>query len=116
MTGNIDKIFEAKSEYIPTLEEIRSKLTELVGREYVEVPNRKFEDEKGVYLYEVKTIGDSANEENIYIYLRKGDRKECLSGTTRIEVAYYADGKPIGGDTVAEFVDGEWKASSNLKK
>ncbi len=69
-------------------------------------------DEKGLYLLEVKTEGKKPGEVIQYEYMRKGRfPNQNEASETSIEVMYYQDGNPIGGDTIAKFNEatGEWK-------
>ena len=97
---------EKKPEHIPTPEEVSSVFRKLIGKEYIE--GRKFEDEQGLYLYEVKIPGDSADEETEYAYMRKGHYQEGASTATEIHITYYKNGIPISGTSAARYVDGKW--------
>ena len=101
---------EKNPERAPALEEVLSILRRITTKEYKEV--RKRIDEKGLYLLDVTVPGASANEITEYSYMRKGQYKEGKSATTGIQVYYYKDGQPMGGTTVADFIDGEWILTS----
>lgn len=83
-----------------------SVFRELIGKEYIEV--RKLEDEQGLYLYEVKILGDLPGEEIGYEYMRKGQYEEGSSLSTEIHIVYYENGIPISGTSAARYVDGKW--------
>jgi|GEM_PF-1520703 len=97
---------ENELEHIPTPEEVSSVFRELIGKEHIE--GRKLEDEQGLYLYDVKIPGDSADEEIEYGYMRKGHYKEGASTATEIHITYYKNGVPISGTSAARYVDGKW--------
>jgi len=97
---------ETEIEHIPTQEEVCSVFGELIKGKYTEI--RKLEDEQGLYLYEVKTPGDSADEEVGYEYMRKGHYKEGGSLSTEIHVVYYEKGIPISGTSAARHINGKW--------
>jgi hypothetical protein len=97
---------EKKPEHIPTPEEVCSVFRELIGKEYIVV--RKFEDEQGLYLHEVKIPGNSEGEEIGYEYMRKGHYKEGESSATEIHIVYYENGKAVGGTSAARYIDGKW--------
>jgi hypothetical protein len=90
---------EKKPEHIPTLEEVSSVFRELIGN---------FEDEQGIYLYEVKIPGDLPGEEIGYEYMRKGRYGEGSSLSTEIHIVYYENGNAVGGTSAARYVDGKW--------
>ncbi|MFA5392163.1 MAG: hypothetical protein WC306_00505 [Candidatus Paceibacterota bacterium] len=98
---------EEKLEQIPTIEEVSSVIKELVGeKEYIVV--RQSEDEKGLYLYEVKIPGNSEGEEIGYEYMEKGHYKEGESSATEIHKVYYENGEAVGGTSAARYIDGKW--------
>lgn len=99
---------EKKPEQIPTIEEVSSVFRELIGeKEYTEV--RKYEDEQGLYLYEIKIQGDLPGEETGYEYMREGRYGEGSSLSTEIHIVYYEKGIPVGGTSAARYIDGKWK-------
>jgi hypothetical protein len=100
---------ENAKEHIPSEEEILSLFEKLVeGKEY-EI-TRKKEDEKGIYLFEIKleeTDNDGTTTE--YSYARTGEYPQNRSTETAIHIAYFdSDGIPVGGHSVAKLVDGAW--------
>ena len=99
-------IFEERTESIPTPEEVRSvfeQLTEM--KEFKEV--RKREDEKGLYLWDITIPGEGGETE--YSYMRQGRYPEGQASATAIHVTFFdKEGFPVGGYSVAKFIDGEW--------
>lgn len=99
---------EQESEHIPTPEEVRSVLQELIGKEYREV--RRIDDEKGLYLLEVEVPGESKDETIEFAYMRKGRYEGNNAITeTEIHVTYFENGVPISGTSAARYVEGRWK-------
>jgi len=106
------KIEEEKSEHIPTSEEVLALFEKLVGEaKYEEV--RKLEDEKGLYLWDIKIVQEDGSVE--YSYIRKGNYKEKrIAGGSPLETAIHItyfdnEGIPISGHSVVKFIDGKWK-------
>jgi ribosomal protein S18 acetylase RimI-like enzyme len=100
---------ENKGESIPSEEEILSVFEKLVeGKEFVEI--RKKEDEKGIYLWEIKLQESSADGGTVeYSYGREGSYPENKSLETAVHVAFFDDeGYPVGGHSVAKYIKGEW--------
>ncbi|MDD5396654.1 MAG: hypothetical protein PHW24_01190 [Candidatus Moranbacteria bacterium] len=104
-------IEKEKSEHIPTPEEVKSLFEKLVGENgYEDV--RKLEDERGLYLWEIKIAQEDGSME--YSYIRKGDYKSRgLAGgsasETAIHVTYFnEDGIPISGTSVLKLVNDKW--------
>ena len=101
-----------KPEYIPTSEEVFSLFEELVGKSEYEAV-RKLEDERGLYLWEIKISQEDGSIE--YSYIRKGNyRERGLAGgsalETAIHITYFDNaGIPTGGHSVLKLIDGEWK-------
>ncbi len=97
-----------KTEHIPTEKEVRGILQELIAGPYT--VERKCSDGKGLYLLDVRVSGDEEGEAVEYSYMRKGRYPEGQASNTRIDIVYYQDGVPVGGDgPVAELDDGKWK-------
>ena len=109
---NPRKIEEEKPEHIPTSEEVLSLFKELVGENEYEVV-RKLEDERGLYLWEIKVAQEDGSIE--YSYIRKGNYKERgLAGGSALETAIHItyfdnDGVPISGHSVYKLIDDNWK-------
>ena len=108
MSEGIPK-FEKSKETIPSEENILAVFEKLAeGKEFSEV--RKKTDEDGIYLWEVALTevgADGGTTE--YSYRREGEFAETKSSKTVVDRVFYdADGFPVGGDPVAEYVDGEW--------
>lgn len=59
-----------KTEQIPTEEEVRGILQEIIAGPYVE--SRKLEDGKGLYLLDVRVPGEEDGEVIEYSYMRAG--------------------------------------------
>jgi len=112
MPDNPKKIEGEKPEHIPTSEEVLSLFKELVGENEYEVV-RKLEDERGLYLWEIKIAQEDGSIE--YSYIREGNYKERgLAGGSALETAIHItyfdnDGVPISGHSVAKLIDGNWK-------
>lgn len=99
--------FEVQKEHVPTLEEVVAVIEEMVGeKEYRE--DRKLEDEKGVYLLEL-VINEEDGTKTEYSYRRKGKNSAGDALSCVINVTYYdTDGMPVGGRSVADFIEGKW--------
>jgi hypothetical protein len=107
-------IEEEMSEHIPTSEEVFflfEKLVKETGEnKYEDV--RKLEDERGLYLWEIKITQKDGSVE--YSYIRKGNYKERglaggSSSETAIHVTYFDnDGIPISGHSVSKLIDDKW--------
>lgn len=111
------KFIEKSPEHIPTIEEIKPLFEQFVeGKEYKE--ERKLEDEKGIYLWEVRIPteplpGEEEGTYAVYSYARKGHFEESKSTTTTIHVHFFAkDDMPMGGHCVANFIDNKWVLTS----
>ncbi len=103
---------EKAPEQFPSQEEIRSQLEKFCdGREYQEL--RVLSNEKGVYLYEVKTT-DEHGERIEYIFQRaKYDYTDpSLPSTMRFSASIHSTlfngDMPCGGECVANYLDGTW--------
>ena len=97
---------EEGPESIPTSEEVESVFVELCGEEGFE-EIRKCEDEEGLYLWDVMSGGDE------YSYMRKGRYPEGQASQTAIHVTFYDEtGTPVGGHSVAKYIDGAFKVTS----
>ena len=108
----MENSFERKQERILTREEV----IEVISR-YVEnfTLVRELTDEQGLYLLEAQIDGKEKRETIQYMYMRKGRfPNHNETAETAINVVYYQDGIPVGGDNVAVFNDetGEWKEAS----
>jgi len=78
----------------------------LEGEKYEEV--RKLEDEQGLYLWDIKISGEEGGIE--YSYMRQGQYPEGQALATAVHVAFFdSEGMPIGGHSVAKYVDGQWQ-------
>lgn len=96
-----------ESEYVHSLEEIRSVFEQLIGLEQYEDERRR-EDEQGIYLWEIKVPEENGYAE--YSYERAGKYPECQASVTAVHVTFYdEDGIPNGGYAVVKFLEGEWK-------
>jgi pimeloyl-ACP methyl ester carboxylesterase len=113
--ANIDHYLEKaeKPEHIPTSEEVLLLFEKIIGEnKYEEV--RKLEDERGLYLWEIKIPQEDGSSIE-YSYTRKGNYKERgLPGGSALETAIHItyfdnDGVPISGTSVAKIIDGKWK-------
>ncbi len=101
---------EKKKEWIPTPEEVFVVLEKLTnGKEVHEL--RKVDDEKGLYLWEIKIDGENEGEHIEYLYRRKGSKEKGDSGPTAIHITYFEDDFPVSGTTVASYneEEGSWK-------
>lgn len=104
--------------HFPTLEEIQSKLQELMGRSDYK-KEREAEDEGGIKLYEVTIVGEDGVT-SLYSY-RKADGVRVP--TTIIEVAY-CNGSPDDNDflpggynvSVYDEVTGRWTDTETKKE
>lgn len=113
-TGKLIENKEKKPEHIPASEEVLSLFKELVGENEYEAV-RKLEDERGLYLWEIKISQEDGSIE--YSYIRKGNYKERgLAGGSALETAIHItyfdnDGIPTGGHSVLKLIDGKWKGT-----
>ncbi|MFH1308686.1 MAG: hypothetical protein ABIH51_01600 [Patescibacteria group bacterium] len=99
---------EKESESIPTPEDIKSIFEELLeGKEYETI--RQLEDEQGLYLWEIKIPEEDGHTE--YLYMRKGRYTEGgQASNTAIHIAFFDEENfPVGGHSVAKYIEGEWK-------
>jgi hypothetical protein len=106
MSEKIPKHFEEGPEPIPTQEEVLSLFEKLVGeKKYEEI--RKLEDEEGLYLWDIKIHGEDGDTEYSY---RRGRQSEGQLPGLRIDVTFFDnEDVPVGGHSVAKFINGEWK-------
>jgi len=102
---------EQGPENTPSESEIKSLFEELSGgKEFAEV--RKLEDAEGLYLWDIQ-ITDTQGEMTEYSYMRKGRYEEGESSTTAIHVTFYdREGIPVGGHSVAKYIEGVWVKNS----
>lgn len=104
---NREPNFEEKEEHAPTFEEVVSLIKEIVGEKECR-EDRKLEDEKGVYLLELVIVEEGGTKTE-YSYRRKGKSSAGDALSCVINVTYYdADGMPVGGRSVADFIEGKW--------
>jgi hypothetical protein len=107
----LEKI-EEKNEYIPSSDEVLSIFERLAGESRYETV-RKLEDEKGLYLWEIRISQEDGDIE--YSYTRKGKYKGrgLLGGSaseTAVHVTFFSsNGTPISGYSILKFIDGKWK-------
>jgi hypothetical protein len=102
--------FEQEIEKIPTVEEVREVFDRLREGKNVEGLRRDY-DEKGLYLWEIKIIGENDHEHTEYLYRRKGSAEKGDGGPTAIHVTYYEDDFPVSGTTAARYDEksGSWR-------
>lgn len=98
---------EPTNERVLSIEEVRDAMREMMGVDGKET--RALSDERGLYLREVEVDGPKPGEMTEYAYRRVGDFMQFQTGVTTVEATYYEDGFPVGGKTVANLVDGQWK-------
>lgn len=102
--------FEKKVEIIPTSEQVREIFDKLRGeKDFEEL--RKANDEKGLYLWEIKVEGEKDGEHIEYLYRRKGSVEKGDGGPTAIHITYFEDDFPVSGTTAASYDEktGRWK-------
>jgi len=102
--NNIEKV----PEHIPTKEEVLSVILK-----HAENPVfvRELSDEQGPYLFEFKVEGKKPGEVTEFTYTRKGTfPNQNAAAETVINVVYYEDEMPVGGNSVANYnnATGEW--------
>ena len=108
MTEEPPKNPERGPEIVPTPEEIAMVFEKLTSsREYTEV--QKLEDERGMYLWEIRVETEDGYTE--YEYNRAGPNPNPKS--KGLQTAVYAtfydkDGMPISGSSVAKLINGTW--------
>ena len=98
---------ETTRERILTIAEAREAMRGLMAGEGKETDERS--DADGLWLLEIQVEGPKPGEMTEYAYRRAGTFGRNKHALTTIEVAYYEDGIPVGGKTIANFLDGEWK-------
>ena len=96
---------ENASEKILNEREVFNVLDEIIDGDFEIL--RNLSDEHGLYILEVQTI-DEAGDVVMYIYTRTGRHPEGESTSTRIDVAYFSDGIPVGGEMLKKFEEGAW--------
>ncbi len=110
----MENSFEKKAEKIHTKEEVVAVLSRL-GVPQDATVEREVSDEKGITMFDIVIEGKNEGETIGYEYIRKGGHtgEKGHNGTlvTGIDVVYYENGMPTGGDRVAEFNEeaDEWK-------
>lgn len=98
---------ENKQESISSEEEVLSIFLKIIEKnEFEEI--RKLEDEQGLYLWDIKVLGE--DEDTEYSYIRAGRFNEGKASVTIINATFLdKKGFPVGGYSVAEYINGEWK-------
>ncbi len=107
----LNRVFEGDK--FPTKEVLQSILERFVkGREYKEV---KFQaDENGVVVYEIETTDERGDlvvynfQRAKYNYLDPTLPKDTQASAS-IQVVFYTDGEPVGGECVANYLYGKWE-------
>jgi len=89
-----------------TVGEIRDALSAFIVGEWK--ATRELADECGPYLLEAEVNDSEAGGMVQYAFRRAGTYREFQTRVTTIEVVYYKNGIPVGGKTVANFVNGKW--------
>ena len=93
----------------------KEEVMEVIGRyaENAEVTEEILDEEGLLFRLTAKSEGKNPGESNEYEYMRKGRIPNGGGGTTKtsIEVVYYVDGKPVSGETVANYDNetGKWE-------
>lgn len=96
---------QEKFEHSLTFEEVLSAFEQVIGLGKIYLITKTLDDDKGLYELEIGIAGDVEGEKTEYEYRRKFG----VSQIPEIHVAYYEDGDPVGGTSVARYIDGEWK-------
>ena len=99
-----------KSESILTIEDIQFVFKELLKIKEYET-TRQLEDEKGLYLWEIKIPEPKGNGHIEYSYMRKGEypRGGSSSLTAVHETFFDKEGNAFSGGSVAKYENGEWR-------
>ena len=102
----VPNVPEKGPESVPTQEEVLSIFVKLFeNKEFKDL--RKLEDEKGLYLWEIKIPAEGGDTE--YSYMRKGEYKEGQALDSVVNVVFLdREGIPVGGHSVAKLIDGKW--------
>ncbi len=114
---------EKGPEHIPDLQEVNAVMGALINigkqdglvSENGEIKvTKQTMDEKGLYELEIEIEGVEEGEKVGYEYRRfaipdRTGMKVVPPGLPEIHVVYYTDGDPMGGDTAARCINGEWK-------
>ncbi len=99
---------ENKAEHIPTKDEVMEVIGKCAeGASLV----CEFYDDKGLIYLESKVESGVDGEYNEIIYIRKGNHDgHAQSLDTAVQMIYYVDGIPVGGDKLFEYEaeKGEW--------
>ena len=97
---------EIESEKVPTPEEIAAVFEKLTGsKEYTEL--QKLEDERGIYLWEIKVETEDGYTE--YEYNRAGTHPKGVGLQTAVYATYYdRGGNPISGSSIAILINNKW--------
>lgn len=105
----VNRALESSFELVPFEEEI-SVLYERItkGKPYELI--RKKEDERGLYLWDIKMTDPNERGETVeYSYMRKGKYKEGNAALTAIHVTIFdTDGMPVGGESVTQYLGDTW--------
>ena len=99
--------FEEGPEHIPTSEEVLEVFKQLIGEtEFAEI--QKLEDERGLYLWEIKISAEDGHTEYAYsIRVRPGATEPP---GPRIDVVFCdTEGVQISGSSVAKYINGQWR-------
>jgi hypothetical protein len=98
-----------KSETIPTQNDVFNKISDFVP---VAKTTREVKDGIGLAILEMRDTGESEGTFSEFIYTRKGvSHAHSPETETSIRVAYYENGIPVGGTTLALWNEetGEWE-------
>ncbi len=105
MKETLPNVGNKLEEKIQNEREVLNLIESLIGNNYEVI--RRLQDENGLYMLDIKTI-DESGDDVVYTYTREGVYPEGFSSETVVDVIFYMGELPVGGRSVAKFVDGVW--------
>ena len=103
MNENEPNNFEKAPESIPTPEEVQSIFEQLIEGKYE--TERRHDDESGLYSWDIIVPGEDGKTG--YEYRRFPGGKDS---TAAVHVVFYdKEDNPVGGHSVAKYIDENWK-------
>lgn len=97
---------EKAVEHIHSKQEVQDLLKQFITGEFRELQSS--EDQDGLYFFNVEVAGELPGETVEYVYIRKTADKNPSTAVTTLQVAFYEEGVPVGGKTIADFIDNAW--------
>jgi predicted transcriptional regulator len=97
---------EQKNERVLSKQEVQKKFQEIIIEPFKELISR--DDADGLFFLTVEVVGEIPGETIEYLYIRKTIAEDPCTAVTTIQKVFYEDGFPVGGTTVANFIDNAW--------